>query len=68
MKPEPPPLLMHLKGILSRIRDDLDADGIVVRFEILQDGIRIHARSYADRLIAKHQLIRAGIAVVPTLP
>lgn len=56
---------MTLKAILTAIRDDLGSQQIHVRFEELRDGIRIHAEDEASRLIAKRELSKRSLPVIP---
>lgn len=54
---------MNIQGILSLIRDELDAQQIVVRLEETNTGVIVHADNYAARVIAKRELRNRGILV-----
>lgn len=54
---------MNIRSILSLIRDELDAQQIVVRFEETELGVIVHADNYAALVVAKRELKRRGVLV-----
>lgn len=54
---------MHLRALLSLVRDELDAQQIAVRFEETDRGVIVHTDDYASKVIAKRELKRRGIVV-----
>lgn len=55
---------MNLSVLLTKVRDELDAQQIAVRFEETVRGVIVHANDYVSKVIAKSELRSRGVTVL----